>query len=95
MTVPAMKDIAITGDLSFETVPQWSTRILGQLNSENCALDLTQVARADSAGLALLVSVLATAKQRKIALQLIGAPAQLRQLARVSGVDHVLPFAGA
>jgi phospholipid transport system transporter-binding protein len=85
----------VNGDLSFETVPQWAKALQQQLNGSELTLDLTQVARADSAGLAFLVSALATARQRQINLQLLGAPAQLRQLARVSGVEHVLPFSGS
>lgn len=88
-------EFSINGDLSFETAPQWWASLQAQLKGESLTVDLAQVARADSAGLALLISVLATAQQNKCALKLCGAPAQLRQIARVSGVDHLLPFAGA
>ena len=90
-----MKTFSLQGDLSFETVAQWWPQLQSQINGEALSLDLNQVARADSAGLALLVSAMASANERKTSLQLQGAPAQLRQLAKVSGVDHLLPFVGA
>jgi phospholipid transport system transporter-binding protein len=86
---------SINGDLSFETVPQWWNALQNHMKGESLHLDLTQISRADSAGLAMLVSVLGQAQKNHCTLQFQGAPAQLRQLARVSGVDHLLPFVGA
>lgn len=90
-----MSTLTISGDLSFETVPQWWASLQAQFNSSELDLELSQVARADSAGLALLVAALSEAQKRRCTMQMKGAPAQLRQLARVSGVDHLLPFVGA
>ena len=90
-----MTTFSVNGDLSFESVPRWWAAVQPHLQGDALHLDLTQLARADSAGLAMLVSLLAVAQKKHCTLTLIGAPAQLRQLARVSGVDHFRPFSAA
>ncbi|MGY6213856.1 STAS domain-containing protein [Methylolobus aquaticus] len=54
-------------------------------------LDLGEVTRADSAGLALLIEAMRLACQRDVRLRLRNLPAQVEALAVVSGVDEMLP----
>jgi len=56
-------------------------------------IDLSAVTSADSAGLALLVEWFRAADRARKPLRLIGAPAQLRALAKISDLETVLPFA--
>jgi phospholipid transport system transporter-binding protein len=56
-------------------------------------LDLGEVTRADSAGLALLIEAMRLARQRALRLRVRNLPAQVEALAVVSGVDTMLPRA--
>jgi len=82
---------SLAGDLSFETVPQLvdAGAQLFQADGQVC-IDLAQVGRSDSAGLALLVSWLRLARQQGKRLSFRQVPPQLLGLARVSGVEHIL-----
>ena len=82
---------SLAGDLSFDTVPQLvdAGAKLFQSDDQVC-IDLAQVGRSDSAGLALLMSWLRLARQRGKRLCFRQVPSQLLGLARVSGVEHLL-----
>ena len=82
---------SLTGDLSFETVPQLvdAGAQLFQAGDQVC-IDLAQIGRSDSAGLALLMSWLRLARQSGKQLSFQQVPPQLLGLARVSGVEHIL-----
>lgn len=82
---------SLAGDLSFETVPQLVDvgAQLFQAGDQVC-IDLAQVGRSDSAGLALLMSWLRLARQQGMHLRFRQVPAQLLGLAQVSGVEHIL-----
>ena len=60
--------------------------------AERLQLDVSGLTRIDSAGLATLVAWLSSATCRQISVQLLGPTEQLLQLARVGGVDTVLPL---
>jgi len=99
MSAPVFECLAagsyrVIGALSFATVPalmSTSSGLFGQNKAVSLALD--GVERIDSAGLALLVSLVRQARQADCTLTLTGAPEQLLGLARVGGVDHILPLA--
>ena len=55
-----------------------------------CTIDLSRVAEADSAGLAVLVEWLATAKSRGSVIQYAGIPAQILAVARISDLESLL-----
>ena len=57
---------------------------------QSAVLDLAAVERSDSAGLALVVDWLRTARRRGLDLAIEGTPAQLADIARVSGLDELL-----
>jgi len=54
--------------------------------------NLSKVNKTDSAGLALLVEWLALAKKSKQALYFQDIPKQMLDIARVSGLDDILPI---
>ena len=85
--------LVIAGDLSFASVPalwgQWrSTGSEGDVVD----VDLSRVERSDSAGLALLVACLRDARQTGRSVRFFNIPAQMLAMARVSGLDQVLPL---
>jgi phospholipid transport system transporter-binding protein len=55
-----------------------------------CTIDLSRVTEADSAGLAVLVEWLATAKSRGTAIRYEGIPAQILAVARISDLESLL-----
>lgn len=57
------------------------------------SLDLRDITRADSAGLALLIEAMRLAGQQNVCLRLSNLPAQVEALAVVSGLDAILPRA--
>ena len=84
----------VAGPLSFDTVRnalKESTEVFAAEGDLN--IDLSQVTNADSAGLALLIEWYRWAAERDRQLKFIGAPAQLRALAKISDLETVLPFA--
>ena len=55
-----------------------------------CTIDLSQVTEADSAGLAVLVEWLATARKRSSRIRYLGIPAQILAVARISDLDDLI-----
>ena len=62
---------------------------LGDIAETTPSLDLSAVTSADSAGLALVVDWVRSAHQRGSQLTIIGAPQQLRDIAKVSGLEKM------
>ena len=85
--------LQIHGELSFASVPalweQWKEVSSGQAQLD---VDLSGVQRSDSAGLALLVSCVRQARQTGQVVRFLNIPAQMLAIARVSGLDEVLPL---
>ena len=84
--------VAVGGALTFDTVPRvfeqspaWLERSGGSIT-----IDLCDVSRADSAGLALLVEWLRRAKAKGRSLTFVNAPEQVRSLIRVNGLERAL-----
>jgi phospholipid transport system transporter-binding protein len=64
----------------------------GQLSStKRCSIDLSDVERIDTAGLAWLINAIRDGKQQGIDVSLQEMPEKLRKLAKISGVDSFLP----
>lgn len=85
----------LNGDLSLESARvlwEQGRQLLGQ---GPLTLDLGGVVRADSAGLAVLVALTREARTRGTPLSFVNIPAQLRNLAAVSGVEDLLPLEAA
>jgi phospholipid transport system transporter-binding protein len=59
-------------------------------HGQPCTVDLSRVTEADSAGLAVLVEWLATARKRGTAIHYEGIPAQILAVARISDLEDLL-----
>lgn len=84
----------LSGELDFNTVPQiWkvSEMMFASLKS-NLLVDMRDVTRADSAGLALLVGWVRRGRAAGVETSFSHIPEQLMAIARVSGVEGMLPL---
>lgn len=84
----------VTGQLVFgavrDVLESSETVFRGEAQS---SIDLSGVQAVDSAGLALLIEWYRIAERAKRSIRFVGAPAQLRALAKISDIEGVLPFA--
>ena len=79
------------GAMSYESAAQALRAGLALIpQGGECTIDLSQVTEADSAGLAVLVEWLATARVRKTSIRYQGIPAQILAVARISDLDELL-----
>ncbi len=87
----------ISGELTFGTVTALLRDSGGGFGAgqERLRIDLGGVSRADSAGLALLVCWLRRARRAGVRVLFHGVPEQLLKIARVSGLEDMLPFDGS
>jgi len=87
---------AISGELVFDTVPDLvaNGRAMFESDGGTVAIDLAQVTRADSAGLALLIEWRRVALGRGKAVAFKNVPAQMIDIAKVSGLDTLLELHG-
>jgi len=84
---------AISGDLTFTTVPELLRSGYGGLGGGGqVQVDLAGITRVDSAGIALLIDLARTVRKRGGDISLLHAPPQLIAIAGVSGLEAVLPF---
>ncbi|MDR1853943.1 MAG: STAS domain-containing protein [Azoarcus sp.] len=82
--------VKLDGELTMRTVAASYGRALPQ---GDCVLDLGGVSEVDSSALALLLSWLRRARASGVKLELRALPAPLLALARLYGVDALLPIA--
>ena len=85
----------LSGILSFDSVPpllEQGARMFD--NGSDVVLDLAQVERSDSAGLALLLEWQRLAELRQHNIILHNIPEQMLAIARVSDLDTLLPLTG-
>ena len=82
----------LSGDLTFSTVKELSLEAKALLgaNSRINQLDLAEVKRVDSSGLALLLEWQASALKSGTSLQLVHAPADLISLAKLCEAQEFL-----
>jgi phospholipid transport system transporter-binding protein len=79
------------GDLDFPNAARALKAGLALLpRAGSCTIDLSKVTEADSAGLAVLVEWLTTARARQSQLRYEAIPAQLLAIARISDLDELL-----
>lgn len=85
----------VSGTLTFATVPRVykETSDLFAGTTLALTLDLGAVRHTDSAGLALLVEWMRQAKQKDKTITFQNIPPQMLAIAKVSGLDTVLPLA--
>ncbi len=88
--------LRLEGELGFATV-----RAIWQQASELLphdglvSVDLAGVTRADSAGVALLIHWTREQQRPGAGIEFVNIPAQMQAIARVSGVDAILPLVAA
>jgi phospholipid transport system transporter-binding protein len=83
---------AISGELTFTTVPELWRSGLGDIGGGSVQLDLAGITRVDSAGIGLLIELTRMVRKHGGEVSLTHAPPQLMAIATVSGLDAVLPF---
>jgi len=85
--------LEIHGELSFASVPALWRECRAQCAAGNAIdIDLGQVQRSDSAGLALLVEWLRETQRSGASLRFFNIPAQMLEIARASGLEQILPL---
>ncbi len=86
----------ISGELSFNTVnallAESKVTLFGS-SSERLDLELADVSRADSAGLALLIQWMRMAREQNKTIQFHHLPEQLLAIARAGELEPLLPVA--
>ena len=88
--------VQISGEMTFSSTPNLYRELENHFQSEgtDLAIDLREVDRADSSGLALLLEWQAMANQRERKLQITNAPDDLLSLARLCEADTLLDMSG-
>jgi phospholipid transport system transporter-binding protein len=88
---------AVSGELSFATVPALWTQSHAAFagDSEAIDIDLSDVRRADSAGLALLVAWMRQARRAEKTVRFSHPPQQLLALAKANRLEPVLGLQSA
>jgi anti-anti-sigma factor len=88
--------VKITGEMTFNSTPSLYKELAShhQSKGQNIAIDLCEVGRADSSGLALLLEWQAVARQQNRTLQIINAPDDLLRLAKLCEADVMLDITG-
>ena len=82
---------ALSGELSFDTVPELFRTSASWFSGQGeLVIDLAAVTRTDSAGLALLVEWLRSARAAKRTLRYENIPPQVQTLISVNGLQDAL-----
>ncbi|HLE93928.1 MAG TPA: STAS domain-containing protein [Sulfuricaulis sp.] len=82
---------AVSGQVTFQTVPQFSGQTEKWLQSGNhrVTIDMQAVTLVDSAGLALMIEWLQLARTANREIGFTNIPGQMRDLIRVNGLEQV------
>jgi phospholipid transport system transporter-binding protein len=84
---------SLSGELSFASVPEvWKAAESLFEGASQFEIDLSEVTRSDSSGLALLVEWARYARREGKEIRFVRVPDQMIAIARVSGLDRVLPL---
>jgi phospholipid transport system transporter-binding protein len=82
----------VSGNLTMDTVAELYNTSLKPEAGDKLMIDLLQVEIADSAAVSLLLSWLRRAQREKLTLSFVHVPENLFSLARLYGVDELLPL---
>ncbi len=82
------------GELDLITVPLLEQRLIQSLPAGDTVLDLSRISFIDSTGIALLVSVSATARERGWRLELRDPSPQVDRLIKLTSVTELLGSPG-
>ena len=82
----------IIGELNMSTVPELLEMMSSLLDGagQERVIDLAEVSRSDSAGLALLLDWMSQAQQKNISLSFKNLPAQMQAIIKISGLDSLI-----
>jgi phospholipid transport system transporter-binding protein len=84
--------IEIGGRLTIETVPALFEKGVRQLRGGGLCADLSGVEAVDSAAISMLLGWKRAAQSSQHDLRVVGCPEDLLSLARLYGVDDLLPL---
>ena len=84
--------IAVQGRLTIDTVPALFASGLQRLTTRDLCVDFTGVEGVDSAAISMLLGWKRAAQRGQRKLLLVGCPGELLSLARLYGVDDLLPL---
>jgi phospholipid transport system transporter-binding protein len=83
----------VSGELTLDTASSVLTESQALFDkAPQLDIDLAQVSRADSAGLALLITWMRQAKQSDKTISFAHLPEQMLAIAKASGLDAILPL---
>ncbi len=87
----------VSGELNVRSVPGLLNQTQGLFKGGDGAIDidLQQVSRADSSGIAILLEWMRTARRGNRPIHFHNVPPQLQAIAKVSGLDQILPISNA
>ena len=92
MIAPDTGHIAVQGRLTIETVPALFEAGLQHLSKGDLRVDFSQVEAVDSAAISMLLGWERAAQRSQRDLRVVGWPDDLLSLARLYGVDELLPL---
>ena len=85
----------LKGELNFNSVPElWEqnkTRLFSN-RLDKLTIDCSQLERSDSSGLALLLEWYRAARLLKMHIVFLNPPEKMVDIARISGLDKILPL---
>lgn len=85
--------LKLVGELSFRSVPELLETSLEMIREvPEITVDLADVERSDSAGVALLVEWMREVRRQGKSITYLNIPSQMLAIARVSSLDTVLPL---
>lgn len=87
-----MESLEISGRLTMETVPALFEKGLRQLKQGDLHADFSRVEAVDSAAISMLLGWKRAAQSNGRVLRVVGWPGDLLSLARLYGVDDLLPM---
>ena len=88
--------LRVSGELTFATVTATLEQSRPLMNAAQgwLVMELADVSRVDSAGLALLIQWMRMARERSVDILFRHVPEQLLAIARASELDRILPLEG-
>ncbi len=90
---PQMKVLSIAGEMVMDTVPPMLKQAKQLLkDADKLEIDLQQVTRSDSSGLALLIDLMRHANGRVKEIRFRNMPKQMLAIATASGLEDFLPL---
>lgn len=83
----------IQGDLDFQSVATlWDSAVKLSADHNQLKVDLNQVQRSDSSGVALLVEWLRLAQKNQQEILFMNTPEQMRAIIQVAELEKILPL---